>query len=61
MNCSEIQFLTPLYLSSELEATRLADFELHLRQCGACARELESAGRCDELLRDAFREQTLDA
>jgi hypothetical protein len=61
MNCSEVQILTPLYLSSELEATRLADFELHLRHCGACARELESVGRCDELLRDAFREQTPDA
>lgn len=60
MNCSEVQILTPLYLSSELEATRLADFELHLRQCGACARGLESVSRCDELLRDAFREQTLD-
>ena len=61
MNCSEIQFLMPLYLSSELDATPMFDFELHLRQCAACARELEEARRCDDLLRDAFNQQSLDA
>src|ERR1044072_3317060 len=61
IDCSEIQFLMPLYLSSELDATPMFDFELHLRQCAACARELEEARRCDDLLRDAFNQQSLDA
>ena len=60
MNCSEIQFLMPLYLSSELEATRLADFELHLQQCSACTRDMEYARHCDDLLRDAFCGQSLE-
>jgi len=60
MNCSETKFLTPLYLSSELDATRMADFELHVERCGPCARELEYARHCDELLRDACLEEPLD-
>ena len=60
MNCSETQFVMPLYLSSELDATRMADFELHVQHCSACARELESATHCDELLRDAYREESVD-
>ena len=52
MNCNETKFVMPLYLSSELDATRMADFEIHVQQCGACARELEYARHCDELLRD---------
>ena len=60
MNCNETQFVMPLYLSSELDATRMADFEIHLQQCGACARELEYARHCDELLRDACLEEPVD-
>lgn len=60
MNCSEIQFLMPLYLSSELDATPMFDFELHLRRCAACARELEEARRCDDLLREALHHESLD-
>src|SRR5947207_11427946 len=60
MNCSETKFVMPLYLSSELDATRMADFEIHVQQCGPCARELEYARHCDELLRDACLEEPLD-
>lgn len=59
MNCSETQFLTPLYLSGELDATQMFDFELHLRRCTACARELEAARQCDEWLRDAWYQEPL--
>ncbi|PYS60243.1 MAG: hypothetical protein DMF74_19155 [Acidobacteria bacterium] len=61
MNCNETKFVMPLYLSSELDATRMADFEIHVQQCGPCARELEYAGHCDELLHDACLEQSVDA
>ena len=60
MNCNETQFVMPLYLSSELDATRMADFEIHVQQCGPCARELEYARHCDELLRDACLEEPVD-
>jgi hypothetical protein len=60
MNCSETQFAMPLYLSSELDATRMADFELHVQRCPQCARELEYSRSCDELLRDACLEQPVD-
>ena len=61
MNCSETKFVMPLYSSSELDATRMADFELHVQSCRPCARELEYARYCDELLRDACLEQPVDA
>src|SRR5437764_11622997 len=61
MNCSETKFVMPLYLSSELDATRMADFELHVQSCRPCARELEYARHCDELLRDACLEESVDA
>lgn len=57
MNCSESKYVMPLYLSSELDTKLMADFELHIERCGACSNELESALHCDELLREAFREQ----
>jgi hypothetical protein len=61
MNCSETRFVMPLYLSSELDATPMADFELHVQGCGPCGRELEYARYGDELLRDACMEQPVDA
>src|SRR5205814_116310 len=61
MNCNETKFVMSLYLSSELDATRMADFEIHVQQCGPCARELEYARHCDELLRDACLEEPVDA
>lgn len=60
MNCSETKFVMPLYLSSELDATPMADFELHIQACRSCARELENSRRCDELLREACLEQPVD-
>jgi len=60
MNCNETKFVMPLYLSSELDAKVMADFELHVQRCSACARELEYARHCDELLLDACREQPVD-
>ena len=60
MSCNETKFVMSLYLSSELDATRMADFELHVQQCSTCARELEYARHCDELLRDACLEEPVD-
>jgi hypothetical protein len=60
MNCSETRFVMALYLSSELDAKGMADFEFHVQRCVACARELETARHCDELLRDACLEEPVE-
>jgi anti-sigma factor RsiW len=50
----------PLYLSSELDATVMSDFELHLDQCLVCDEEIEQQRAHDNLLRDAFVSERLD-
>jgi len=57
MNCDELEFLTPLYLTSELDATRLAEFEQHLGRCTLCGRNLEAIRLCDDLLLNARHEK----
>lgn len=53
MNCSDIAELSPLYLSRELPAARLREFETHLERCRSCARELEQQASMDARLRAA--------
>jgi hypothetical protein len=50
----------PLYLSSELDAKAMSDFELHLDQCVVCHREIEQQKTYDILLRDSILSQPLD-
>ena len=52
MNCTEAKYLMPLYLSSELDAKAMAEFELHAQRCAACTREAEQIRLYDGLLRD---------
>src|SRR5262245_46000004 len=49
-----------LYLSSELDAKAMADFELHLAQCVVCNREVEQQTAYDNLLRTCFVGEPLD-
>jgi anti-sigma factor RsiW len=60
MNCSDIETLLPLHLSGELEATRLAAFQAHLRQCPLCALQIEEQARIDQLTRGAMQEERID-
>ena len=50
----------PLYLSSELDAKAMSDFELHLDQCILCHREIEQQRAYDNLLCACFVSQPLD-
>ena len=50
----------PLYLSGELDAKAMSDFELHLDQCVVCHREIEQQRAYDSLLRDVIVSQPLD-
>lgn len=61
MNCTEANYVLPLYVSSELDAKAMADFELHLWTCSFCAREMEQVRRYDELIRDSFSAQEINA
>ena len=60
MNCNEVKYVMPLYLSGELDAKAMSDFELHLDQCVVCHREIEQQRACDNLLRACFVSQPLD-
>lgn len=61
MNCSEAKYLMPLYWSNELDAKAMADYELHLQQCTACAQEAKLQKTYDDVLRHAFADQQVDA
>jgi anti-sigma factor RsiW len=61
MNCTEADYYLPLYWSGELDARTMADLELHLAACPACEREAESQKTCDQMLRDVFDAQQIDA
>ena len=60
MNCSDILELTPLYIAGELDSTRSAAFDAHLKVCPACMRELETQARLDERLREVLLAEELD-
>jgi len=57
MNCTEITMLAPLYLSGEMEATRAAEFKLHLEECSSCAREMEHQREFDARIREGLAEK----
>jgi len=61
MNCTKTKELLPLYLSGELDAKAMAEFELHLGACPACAEELKLQQQFDAILREAADEQLPDA
>jgi anti-sigma factor RsiW len=60
MNCSDISELTPLYIAGELDSTRSAAFDAHLKVCPACMRELETQARLDARLREVLLAEELD-
>ena len=60
MNCSEAEYLAPLYWSNELEAKVILELEAHLSDCAECARELQAQSQFDELLRNAVDHNAID-
>jgi anti-sigma factor RsiW len=55
MSCELTQRFVPGYLDGELDLVRTIEMEIHLKNCAACARELES----QQALRDALRRGSL--
>jgi putative zinc finger protein len=54
MNCAEVNSLSSLYLSGELDASRSAAVAKHLATCASCALQLQMHGDLDNLLRQAI-------
>jgi hypothetical protein len=60
MNCNEMTELAPLYISGELESESAAQFEAHLKGCGACRAEIEAQNGLDARLRGALLAEEVD-
>src|SRR5258708_10110441 len=50
-----------LYECRELDGGAMGQFEMHIHECGSCAREIEQLRSLDNLLRDAFASQEEEA
>jgi anti-sigma factor RsiW len=60
MHCSDISELAPLYVAGELDSTRAAEFDAHLKTCPVCMRELEAQARLDARLREVLLAEHVD-
>lgn len=54
MNCAEVNSLSPLYLSGELDPSRSAALANHISTCPPCALQLQMHADLDNLLRQAI-------
>lgn len=60
MNCTEVNSLSPLYLSGELDPSRSAAVAKHVATCPSCALQLQMNADLDDLLRRAILSQNLE-
>lgn len=61
MNCNDVQQLAALYISGELDSTRLAEFQAHLDGCGECRAGITGQIELDSRLRDEILRNTPDS
>ena len=61
MNCNDIQQFAALYISSELDLGRLAEFQAHLDACAACRAGIAGQIELDSRLRDELLAGTPDS
>ena len=61
MICTEVSRLAPLYITGELDATRAAELDAHLKSCPTCMRELERQSRLDVRLREVLLNDEVSA
>jgi anti-sigma factor RsiW len=60
MNCEEINQVSALWHSGELEGTARKDFDAHLASCAACAAVVREQWNNDARLREALAEEPAD-
>ncbi len=53
MDCRDVERVSPLYWTNELDTQSLLEFEVHLKSCAPCAYEMQQQRHFDTLLRDA--------
>ena len=58
MNCGDINELSPLWHSGELEAGRQKEFDAHVSACPECASEMREQWSGDARLREAIAAET---
>ena len=61
MNCSDVQYLMPLYLAGEMDSASVATFERHTAECPACTRQTEEQLELDKALRASLLSEPVDA
>jgi anti-sigma factor RsiW len=60
MNCGDVNELSALWHTGELDASRQAAFDAHLASCAECATEIREQWTSDTRLRDAIRAEPAD-
>jgi anti-sigma factor RsiW len=60
MNCGDIDELSPLWHSGELDAVRQRSFDAHVAACADCAVDLREQWTVDARLRDAIAAEPAD-
>jgi anti-sigma factor RsiW len=60
LNCRDVIWLAPLYVSGELEGARAAECDRHLRTCPSCIEQVERQARLDARLREVLLTQETD-
>lgn len=61
MRCSDVQYLSPLYLSGELDSRSMAEFDGHLEGCGVCRTSVLDMQDLDRGVKTAFLDGEMDA
>ena len=61
MNCKDIDYMMPLYLSGELDSATTARFESHTAECAPCRREIEELQALDRSLYQLLQNENIDA
>jgi anti-sigma factor RsiW len=61
MNCKDIEYMMPLYLSGELDSATMARFECHAAECAGCRREMEELQALDRALCQGLLTENIDA
>jgi anti-sigma factor RsiW len=60
MNCGEIEELSPLWHSGELDSEQRREFDAHVAGCAACAAELREQWTLDRRLREVIAAEPAD-
>jgi anti-sigma factor RsiW len=59
MNCADIENLSPLWHSGELDTTRQKEFDAHIAACPECAAEIREQWTGDARLREAMAAESV--